>query len=57
LDCRFGEVYQLVADMGGTGFVFTGENEAEIMHSSAMVNINVLGVCRRRSIKRVFCTL
>lgn len=54
LDRRFDEVYQLAADMGGAGFVFTGENDADIMHNSAMVNLNVLEACRRRNIKRVF---
>lgn len=48
------EVYQLAADMGGAGFVFTGENDAEIMHNSATINLNVLEVCRQRNIKRIF---
>jgi nucleoside-diphosphate-sugar epimerase len=38
----FDEVYQFAADMGGAGFVFTGENDAEIMHNSATINLNVL---------------
>lgn len=38
----FDEVYQLAADMGGAGFVFTGENDADIMHNSALINLNVL---------------
>ena len=38
----FDEVYQLAADMGGAGFVFTGDNDAEIMHNSALINLNVL---------------
>lgn len=36
----FDEVYQLAADMGGAGFVFTGEHDLEIMHNSAMINLN-----------------
>jgi len=48
------EVYQLAADMGGAGFVFTGDNDAEIMHNSATINLNVLEACRKRNIKRVF---
>ncbi|MGB1274080.1 MAG: NAD-dependent epimerase/dehydratase family protein [Luminiphilus sp.] len=48
------EVYQLAADMGGAGFVFTGDNDAEIMHNSATINLNVLEVCRKRNIKRIF---
>jgi len=38
----FDEIYQFAADMGGAGFVFTGENDAEILHNSAMINLNVL---------------
>ena len=38
----FDEIYQFAADMGGAGFVFTGENDADIMHNSALVNLNVL---------------
>ncbi|RJR13536.1 NAD-dependent epimerase/dehydratase family protein [Candidatus Parcubacteria bacterium] len=41
LDRRFDRIYQLAADMGGAGFVFTGENDADIMHNSAMINLNV----------------
>lgn len=41
LDKRFDRVYQLAADMGGAGFVFTGENDADIMHNSAMINLNI----------------
>jgi GDP-D-mannose 3', 5'-epimerase len=54
IDRRFDEVYQLAADMGGAGFVFTGDNDAAIMHNSALVNINVSEACRKRNIKRVF---
>ena len=38
---NFAEVYQLAADMGGAGFIFTGENDADIMHNSATINLNV----------------
>tara|TARA_R110002050_G_scaffold6130_14_gene26017 strand:+ start:5177 stop:6223 length:1047 start_codon:yes stop_codon:yes gene_type:complete len=38
----FDEVYQLAADMGGAGFIFTGENDANIMHNSATINLNIL---------------
>jgi GDP-D-mannose 3', 5'-epimerase len=41
IDEDFDEIYQLAADMGGAGFVFTGENDADIMHNSAMINLNV----------------
>lgn len=39
---QFDEVYQLAADMGGAGFVFTGEHDADIMHNSGLINLNVL---------------
>lgn len=53
-DMRFDEVYQLAADMGGAGFVFTGENDADIMHNSALINLNMLEACHKRNIKRIF---
>lgn len=54
VDRRFDEVYQLAADMGGAGFIFTGDNDAAIMHNSALVNLNMLEACRRRNVKRIF---
>jgi len=48
------EVYQLAADMGGAGFVFTGENDADIMHNSALININVAYYSTLKNVKRVF---
>jgi len=39
---------------GGAGFVFTGENDADIMHNSGMINLNMLDVCSKRNVKRVF---
>ncbi len=54
IDRRFDEVYQLAADMGGAGFIFTGENDADIMHNSATINLNVLDACHKRNLKRVF---
>jgi len=53
-DQKFDEVYQLAADMGGAGFVFTGENDADIMHNSALINLNVLETCKRRDISNIF---
>lgn len=53
-DQRFDEVYQLAADMGGAGFVFTGAHDADIMHNSALINLNMLEACHKRNIKRVF---
>lgn len=54
LDRCFDEVYQFAADMGGAGYIFTGENDADIMHNSATINLNVLDACHKRNIKRVF---
>jgi GDP-D-mannose 3',5'-epimerase len=54
VDRKFDEVYQLAADMGGAGFVFTGEHDADIMHNSALINLNILEACRKRNIKRIF---
>lgn len=54
IDQKFDEVYQLAADMGGAGFVFTGENDAAIMHNSALININVLEAVKKRNIKKIF---
>lgn len=54
LEGGFDEVYQLAADMGGAGFVFTGEHDADIMHNSAQINIHVLDVARKNTIGRIF---
>lgn len=53
-DAPYDEVYQLAADMGGAGFVFTGENDADIMHNSALINLNILAACSTSGTKRVF---
>jgi len=54
IDRRFDEVYQLAADMGGAGFVFTGENDADVMHNSGLINLNILEACHKRNVKRIF---
>lgn len=54
LDRNFDEVYQLAADMGGAGYIFTGENDANVMHNSASINLNIVDTCYKRNIKRVF---
>jgi nucleoside-diphosphate-sugar epimerase len=54
IDQRFDEIYQFAADMGGAGFVFTGEHDADIMHNSAKVNLNVLEACLRRDSRHIF---
>ena len=53
-DRKFDEVYQLAADMGGAGYLFTGENDADVMHNSAFINLNVLGAVYNRNCKLLF---
>jgi GDP-D-mannose 3',5'-epimerase len=48
------EIYQLAADMGGAGYIFTGNNDADIMHNSAMINLNILNEMVEKKIMRVF---
>jgi GDP-D-mannose 3',5'-epimerase len=54
IDRRFDEVYQLAADMGGAGYIFTGENDANVMYNSATINLNIVEACRRRNVKTIF---
>ncbi|NBC37641.1 NAD-dependent epimerase/dehydratase family protein [Novosphingobium sp. FSY-8] len=54
IDRNFDEVYQLAADMGGAGYIFTGEHDADIMHNSATINLNVADIAHKRNIKKVF---
>jgi GDP-D-mannose 3',5'-epimerase len=53
-DIRFDEVYQLAADMGGAGYVFTGEHDADIMHNSATINLNMVERCRITGVGKIF---
>jgi len=53
LDETIDEIYQLAADMGGALFVFTGENDSDIMHNSAMINLNVCEAMVKHGIKKV----
>ena len=48
------EIYQLAADMGGAGYIFTGDNDADIMHNSSLINLNVLQEMVKHGVKRVF---
>ena len=48
------EVYQLAADMGGAGYIFTGENDANVMHNSALINLNIAYECAKKKVKFVF---
>jgi len=53
-DRPFDEVYQLAADMGGAGYIFTGDHDAVVMHNSAMINLNMLEAGRLGGIKKIF---
>jgi GDP-D-mannose 3',5'-epimerase len=48
------EVYQLAADMGGAGYLFTGDNDANVMHNSSLINLNVIHECTKKRVKKVF---
>ncbi|MEN0003912.1 MAG: NAD-dependent epimerase/dehydratase family protein [Bacteroidota bacterium] len=48
------EVYQLAADMGGAGYLFTGDNDADVMHNSALVNLNALNACLQTGVQKIF---
>jgi GDP-D-mannose 3',5'-epimerase len=48
------EVYQLAADMGGALYIFTGEHDADVMHNSATINLNVAHECTKKKVGRVF---
>ena len=54
LDQAFDEVYQLAADMGGAGYLFTGEHDADVMHNSAQINLNMAELARLRKIGKLF---
>jgi nucleoside-diphosphate-sugar epimerase len=48
------EIYQLAADMGGAGYIFTGEHDAAVLHNSAVINLNILEAARLAGVKKVF---
>jgi GDP-D-mannose 3',5'-epimerase len=54
LDRSFDEVYQLAADMGGAGYIFTGEHDADVMHNSASINLNMLHFGQKAGIRKIF---
>ena len=54
LDREFDEVYQLAADMGGAGYIFTGDNDAHVMHNSALINLNLLTLAKERGVGKIF---
>ena len=50
----FTEVYQLAADMGGAGYIFTGHHDADVLHNSALINLNVLQQCVKQKPGKIF---
>lgn len=54
LDEGVDEVYQFAADMGGAGYIFTGENDAHVMHNSAMINLQAADFAVQRKVKKIF---
>jgi GDP-D-mannose 3', 5'-epimerase len=54
LDQAFDEVYQLAADMGGAGYLFTGEHDADVMHNSAQINLHMAELARKQKIGKLF---
>jgi nucleoside-diphosphate-sugar epimerase len=48
------EIYQLAADMGGAGYIFTGEHDADVMHNSATINLNILHYAQKEDVKKIF---
>lgn len=54
LEIPFDEVYQLAADMGGAGYIFTGENDANVMYNSALINLNVAKEAVIKGVKKIF---
>src|SRR5580700_2204323 len=54
LDEGMDEVYQFAADMGGAGYIFTGENDAHVMHNSAMINLQAADFAAQRKVKKIF---
>ena len=54
IDKDFDEIYQLAADMGGAGYIFTGNHDADVMHNSAMINLNVAYESVKKKVKKIF---
>jgi GDP-D-mannose 3',5'-epimerase len=53
-DQVYDEVYQLAADMGGAGYIFTGEHDADVMHNSATINLNILHRMQKTGVGKIF---
>jgi nucleoside-diphosphate-sugar epimerase len=50
----FDEVYQLAADMGGAGYINTGDHDADVVHNSMLINLNVLNEAHKKNVKKIF---
>ena len=50
----FDEVYQLAADMGGAGYINTGDHDADVVHNSMLINLNVLNEAQKKNVKKIF---
>jgi GDP-D-mannose 3',5'-epimerase len=54
LDVPFDEAYQLAADMGGAGYIFTGDNDSHVMHNSAMINLHMADFGVKNKVRKIF---
>lgn len=54
IDSSIDHIYQLAADMGGAGYIFTGDNDANVMHNSALINLNVVHTASLKKVRKVF---
>tara|TARA_B100002052_G_C15867725_1_gene593142 strand:- start:1347 stop:2339 length:993 start_codon:yes stop_codon:yes gene_type:complete len=54
VDENMDELYQFAADMGGAGYIFTGENDANVMHNSGLINLNAVHEATKKKVKKVF---
>ena len=54
IDDKMDLVYQFAADMGGAGYIFTGDNDANVMHNSGLINLNVVHESVKKQVKKVF---
>ena len=54
IDKDMDEIYQLAADMGGAGYIFTGNHDADVMHNSALINLNVVHEAVKKSVGKIF---
>ncbi len=48
------EIYQLAADMGGAGYIFTGDHDANVMHNSSMINLNIIDEATKAKVSKIF---